>query len=140
MWQTQKKEGEVTKDRNLFSATTGQQDRMLQEIADLQADIEALSPLAKVWSKTKLMLAAQAATLAALAGPYWLTFYWWGLATPQSKEGEAGQFLVQCIFFAAFMVVSGFGTDALWDMQTERDKLQKKLAARRRDLCNLLEE
>ena len=112
------------------------QDRILQEITDLQADIEALSPLAKVWSKTKLMLAAQAATLAALAGPYWFTFYWWGLATPQSKEGEAGQFLMQCMFFAAFVVVSGFGTDALWDMQTERDKLQKKLAARRRDLCN----
>jgi len=130
----------VTKDRNILSATTGQQDRILQEIADLQADIEALSPLAKVWSKTKLMLAAQLATFAALAGPYWFTFYWWGLATPQSKEGEAGQFLVQCIFFAAFAVVSGFGADVLWDMQTERDKLQQKLTARRRDLCNLLED
>lgn len=116
------------------------QDRILQEIADLQADIEALSPLAKVWSKTKLMLAAQAATLAALAGPYWAVFYWWGLATPQSRDSAAGKFLMQLIFFAAFVVVSGFGTDALWDIQTERDKLQKKLAARRRDLCNLLEE
>lgn len=116
------------------------QDRMLQEIADLQADIEALSPLAKVWSKTKLMLAAQAATLAALAGPYWFTFYWCGLATPQSKGGEVGQVLIQFMFFAAFVIISGFGTDALWDMQTERDVLQKELTAQRRDLCNLLVE
>lgn len=130
----------MTKDRNLFSATTGQQDRILQEIADLQVDIEALSPLAKVWSKTKLMLAAQAATLAALAGPYWAVFYWWGLATPQTHDGEGGALLMRGLFFIAFVVVSGFGTDALWDMQTERDKLQKKLTARRRDLCNLLEE
>lgn len=72
------------------------QDRILQEITDLQADIEALLPLAKVWSKTKLMLVAQATTMAALAAPYWIVL---GVVIAVCISGSAA-WIGYLVFFA----------------------------------------